>query len=226
MASHLVPLSWYSTPARDYLASAFGGTRPTMHVMEPDSELVARLRDGDELAFVMLVHQYQMPMLRLAKSMVQSDALAEEAVQDTWMGVVKGIDRFETRSSLKTWLFRILVNRVHSSYVTEKRGTPQRGPSVDPAFFDAQGQWAQPVAPWDEDVEDRVVASSMMPSLRIALDRLPSRQREVVLLRDVEGLTSEEACEVLGIRAGNQRILLHRGRAGLREMLTSQMGNT
>jgi RNA polymerase sigma-70 factor (ECF subfamily) len=192
--------------------------------MESDSELVARLRDGDELAFVMLVRQYQMPMLRLAKSMVNNDAVAEEAVQDTWMSVVRGIDGFEARSSLKTWLFRILVNRVRSAHSNEQRRTPHRAPSVDPSFFDPLGQWAQPVVAWDEDVDDRLVADSIVPALRTALDRLPSQQREVVLLRDVEGLSGEEASEVLGLRPGNQRVLLHRGRAGLRGMLTAQMG--
>ena len=199
--------------------------RPTIGLMESDGELVARLRDGDELAFVMLVRQYQMPMLRLARSMVNNEAVAEEAVQDTWMSVVKGIERFEARSSLKTWLFRILVNRVRSAHSGEERRTPRSAPSVDPSFFDSSGHWIQPVIGWDEeDIENRVVAASVAPALRTALDRLPPRQREVVVLRDVEGLSSEEASDVLGIRAGNQRVLLHRGRAGLRQMLTTQMG--
>jgi RNA polymerase sigma-70 factor (ECF subfamily) len=201
-----------------------GGIRPTIRLMESDGELVARLREGDELAFVMLVRQYQMPMLRLAKSMVNNDAVAEEAVQDTWMSVVRGIDGFEARSSLKTWLFRILVNRVRSAHSNEQRRAPHRAPSVDPSFFDPLGQWVQPVVAWDEDVDDRLVADSIVPALRTALDRLPSQQREVVLLRDVEGLSGEEASEVLGLRPGNQRVLLHRGRAGLRGMLTAQMG--
>ena len=116
--------------------SVLGEIRSTIRLMESDSELVARLRDGDELAFVMLVRQYQMPMLRLARSMVNNEAVAEEAVQDTWMSVVNGIDRFEARSSLKTWLFRILVNRVHSAHSSEQRRAPRRAPSVDPSFFD------------------------------------------------------------------------------------------
>jgi RNA polymerase sigma-70 factor (ECF subfamily) len=203
-------------------AAALGAGRPTIRFVETDDELVQRLRRGDEHAFVWLVQRYQMPMLRLARSMVKNDAIAEEAVQDTWMGVVKGIELFEARSSLKTWLFRILVNRVRSAHAAEERA-PRRAPSVDPSFFDAVGQWAEPVLPWDEDVEDRVIASSAVPALKSALDRLPSRQRAVVLLRDVEGLSSAEACDVLGIRPGNQRILLHRGRAELRETLGAQM---
>lgn len=204
-------------------AAAPGAGRPTIRSVDTDDELVNRLRSGDEHAFVWLVQRYQMPMLRLARSMVNNDAIAEEAVQDTWMGVVKGIERFEARSSLKTWVFRILVNRVRSAHATEERRTRRRAPSVDPSFFDALGQWAEPVIPWDEDVEDRVIASSAVPALQSALNRLPSRQRTVVLLRDVEGLSSEEACDVLGIRPGNQRILLHRGRAELREALGAQM---
>jgi RNA polymerase sigma-70 factor (ECF subfamily) len=205
-------------------APALAEIQSTIRLMESDSELVARLRDGDELAFIVLVRQYQMPMLRLARSMVNNEAVAEEAVQDTWMSVVKGIERFEARSSLKTWLFRILVNRVRSAHSGEQRRAPHRAPSVDPSFFDSSGQWVQPVVPWDEDIDDRLLADSIAPALRTALDRLPSRQREVVFLRDVEGLSSEEASEVLGLRRGNQRVLLHRGRAGLRGMLTAQMG--
>jgi RNA polymerase sigma-70 factor, ECF subfamily len=211
-------------PAQTEPAPILGPLRPTIGHMESESELVARLCDGDEHAFVTLVQQYQMPMLRLARSMVDDNAVAEEAVQDTWMSVVKGIERFEARSSLKTWLFRILVNRVRSAHAGEARRRANRAPSVDPAFFDSSGQWIQPVVPWDEDVDDRLVAASIAPALRTALDRLPSRQRAVVLLRDVEGLTSEEASDVLGVRSGNQRVLLHRGRAGLREMLEAQMG--
>jgi RNA polymerase sigma-70 factor, ECF subfamily len=213
-------------PAQPGPASNFGPRTSTIRFMESERELVIRLCDGDEHAFVALVEQYQMPMLRLAKSMVDNDAVAEEAVQDTWMSVVKGIDRFEARSSLKTWLFRILVNRVRSAHAGEERRRVNRTPSVDPAFFDSSGQWMQPVAAWVDDADDRVVAASIGPALRSALDQLPSRQRAVVLLRDVEGLSSEEASEILGVRTDNQRVLLHRGRAGLREMLNEQMGRT
>jgi RNA polymerase sigma-70 factor (ECF subfamily) len=194
--------------------------------VETDIELLEHLRNGDEQAFVMLVQRYHVPMLRLATTMVGSQAVAEEAVQDTWMGVVRGIDRFEGRSSLKTWLFRILVNRVRSVRVIENRRRLDRSPSVDPSRFDESGRWAHPVQHWEDEVEDRVDASAYLPTLRSALEQLPARQREVVLLRDVEGLTSEDTCEVLGIRPGNQRILLHRGRAGLRGRLEAEMGGS
>jgi RNA polymerase sigma-70 factor, ECF subfamily len=220
------PCTGYRTLGVSEPASIFGSTRPTILFVDSESELVARLCDGDEHAFVTVVQLYQQPMLRLARSMVDDAAVAEEAVQDTWMSVVKGIERFEARSSLKTWLFRILVNRVRSAHAGESRRRPNRGPSVDPAFFDSSGQWISPVVGWDDEVDDRIIAASVAPALRTALDRLPARQRAVVLLRDVEGLSSEEASDVLGVGSGNQRVLLHRGRAGLREMLTAQMGRT
>ena len=188
--------------------------------METDGELLSRVRTGDEEAFVMLVARYQQPMLRLACSMVPNQQVAEEAVQDTWLGVVRGIEGFEGRSSFKTWLFRILVNRARSAGSREPTDPSiETIPAVDAACFDAQGQWADPVEHWTERSEDRVDASTWAPILKSALDELPPRQRQMVLLRDVEGLSSNEACAALGISEGNQRILLHRGRARLREIL-------
>ncbi len=191
--------------------------------METDAELLSLLQSGDEQAFVMLVNRYQMPLLRLACSMVSDRSIAEEAVQDTWMGVVRGIDRFEGRSSLKTWLFHILVNRVRSARTVEQQRRVQRTPSVDPGCFTPSGQWSEPVESWDDELAERLDAMAMMPVLVSALEELPARQREIVLLRDVEGLSSQEACDVLGLRPGNQRILLHRGRANLREALATEM---
>jgi RNA polymerase sigma-70 factor, ECF subfamily len=189
-----------------------------------DVELLGRLRDGDEAAFLMLVGRYQQPMLRLARSMVSSQAVAEEAVQDTWMGVVRGIDEFEGRSSFKTWLFRILVNRTHSAGAKELPYVAiEDAHAVDPARFDAQGNWADPVTPWTERSDNRLDAAKWSPILTAAIYQLPDRQRQIVMLRDVEGLSSAEACEVLGISAGNQRILLHRGRTRLREVIEAEM---
>ena len=213
-----------STPSPDVADPRTESCGPTLLPVKTDVELLEFLRSGDEQAFVVLVERYQMPMLRLAKSMVSSQAVAEEAVQDTWMGVVRGIEHFEGRSSLKTWLFHILVNRVRTARASEEKRRLDRTPSVDPARFDQSGQWAEPLQPWDEDVDARVDASAFVPTLRSALDQLPARQREVVLMRDVEGLSSEETCDVLGIRPGNQRILLHRGRASLRDRLATEMG--
>jgi RNA polymerase sigma-70 factor (ECF subfamily) len=192
--------------------------------VDTDLELLARLREGDEEAFVTLVTRYQHPMLRLARSYVPSRAVAEEAVQDTWMGVVKGIERFEGRSTFKTWLFRILVNRARTAGSREQRHAPlepQR--AVDPIRFDTNGQWADPVDRWAEDSENHLEAAAWGPVLQSGLEDLPARQRQVVVLRDVEGLSSDEVCAVLEISAGNQRILLHRGRTRLREILEAQI---
>jgi RNA polymerase sigma-70 factor (ECF subfamily) len=189
-----------------------------------DVELLSRVRSGDEEAFVMLVGRYQQPMLRLACSMVRNQAVAEEAVQDTWLGVVRGIERFEGRSSLKTWLFRILVNRARSAGSREPAdGSIETLQVVDPARFDTQGQWADPLDHWTEESDDRLDAATWVPVLKAALDELPPRQRQVVMLRDVEGLSHDEACAVLGISEGNQRILLHRGRSRLRELIDAHM---
>jgi RNA polymerase sigma-70 factor, ECF subfamily len=192
--------------------------------VDTDVELLTRLRNGDEEAFVMLVARYQQPMLRLARSMVSTQAVAEEAVQDAWMGVVRGIERFEGRSSFKTWLFRILANRARSAGSAEQQTTPIESlHAVDPLRFDAQGQWADPLDRWTEESEDRLEAATWVPILKSGLDDLPPRQREVVVLRDIEGLSGDEVCAVLGISGGNQRILLHRGRTRLREILETEL---
>jgi RNA polymerase sigma-70 factor (ECF subfamily) len=191
-----------------------------------DVELLSRVRSGDEDAFVMLVQRYQQSMLRLARTMVPSHAVAEEVVQDTWMGVVRGLSHFEGRASFKTWLFRILANRARTTGWREDRqaqAQAESGAVVDASNFDAAGQWAEPVERWVEDSEDRLEAAAWAPVLKSALDELPPRQRQVVLLRDLEGLSGTEVCAVLDITAGNQRILLHRGRNHLRDCLQSAM---
>ena len=195
-----------------------------MPTVDTDLELLTRLREGDEEAFVTLVARYQQPMLRLARSYVPSRAIAEEAVQDTWMGVVKGIERFEGRAAFKTWLFRILINRARSAGVREQRHAAiEPHHAVDPVRFDANGQWADPVEPWTEDSEDRLEAATWAPTLRVGLEDLPARQRQVVVLRDMEGLSGDEVCDLLDISPGNQRLLLHRGRTRLREILETHI---
>jgi RNA polymerase sigma-70 factor, ECF subfamily len=199
--------------------------RSTLRAVDRDVEMVARLRNGDEEALVNLVSRYQQPMLRLARSFVPSQAVAEEAVQDTWLGLVRGIENFEGRSSFKTWLFRILVNRARSAGTKEHAAAPTESlHAVDPARFNAEGQWADPVDTWIEESEQRLDAAAWSPILKAALEDLPARQRQVVLLRDVEGLSHDEACSVLGISVGNQRVLLHRGRSQLRGILETKMG--
>jgi len=199
--------------------------RPTVPPMESDAELLARLRDGDERAFVELVDRYQSTLLRVARTFVPSTAVAEEVVQDTWMGVVRGIDRFEGRSSFRTWLFRIMVNRARTSGVREHRHLTldPTQPAVGPDRFDANGAWAEPIVPWESDVDDRLVAESWGPVLRAAVDALPDRQRDVVILRDIEGLPSADVCQVLDLSEGNLRVLLHRGRSKLRAALEDEL---
>ena len=192
--------------------------------MEADGELLLRLRSGDERAFVSLVERYQEQMLRLATSFVPSQAVAEEVVQDTWLAVLRGLDDFEGRSSLKTWLFRILVNQARTTGTKEHRSVPvpDPEPAVDPARFDAAGGWADPPEHWVEAAEGRLAAGKLADRLRALMDELPARQREVVLLRDVEELSSEEVCSVLAISDGNQRVLLHRGRSRLRQLFEDE----
>jgi len=203
---------------------AFRNKRLMLRSVEPDIEQLRRLRDGDEDVFVMLVARYHQPMLRMARTMVSSEAVAEEIVQDTWMGVVRGIDRFEGRSSFKTWLYRILINRARSAGAKENLTTSIESlHSVDPTRFDNQGNWADPLQQWRDDTESRLDAATLVPVLESALEDLAPRQRQVVILRDVEGLSNNEVCGALGITSGNQRILLHRGRARLREILDSKV---
>jgi RNA polymerase sigma-70 factor, ECF subfamily len=192
--------------------------------VESDVELLRGLREGNEQAFVTLVERYQGRLLRLARSMVPNAAVAEEVVQDTWMAVVTGVERFEGRSSLKTWLFRILANRARSAGARELRSGLPSGAAVDPSCFDTHGAWAQPVEPWSDRSDDRLDAERWAPLMRAALEHLPERQRQVVILRDVEGLSTDEVCDVLDVTRGNQRILLHRGRTRLREALQMHVG--
>jgi RNA polymerase sigma-70 factor, ECF subfamily len=194
---------------------------------DPDSELVSRMRAGDEGAFAELAGKYQGAMLSTARGYVPSGAVAEEVVQDAWVGVLRGIGRFESRSSFRTWLFRILVNRAISAGARERRSIPMddMGPVVDASRFDAGGNWKVPPEPWADQVDDKVIAAKMAARILVAIDELPLQQREVVTLRDVQGLSSEEVCAVLDISNGNQRVLLHRGRNKLREVIGSEFGS-
>src|SRR5271154_360470 len=194
---------------------------------DEDGELVARVRAGEEQAFVLLVARHHATMLRLARTFVSSDAVAEEVVQDTWMGVLRGIDGFAGRSSFKTWLLRILVNRARSTGVREHRSVAigDAAPAVDRARFDASGAWMSPPQHWVEDSEDRLLAESLAGRIDATMKELPPRQREVVTLRDVDGLSGKEVCEVLEISEANQRVLLHRGRSHLRQALEDAVGS-
>jgi RNA polymerase sigma-70 factor, ECF subfamily len=199
--------------------------------MTEDRELVKRLRDGDESAFVELIDRYGAMMLRVAQMYVRDRGTAEEVVQETWLAVLNGIDRFEERSSLKTWLFRILTNRAKTRGQRDGRMVPFSAlagagddadePSVDPDRFlgpdsPHPGAWAAPPVPWPQE---KLLEGETLNVIEMAIDMLPEAQREVILLRDVDGWTPMEVSEVLDITDGNQRVLLHRARSKVRAAL-------
>jgi RNA polymerase sigma-70 factor, ECF subfamily len=190
--------------------------------MDDDAELVRLLQAGDEDAFVELVHRYQHRLVRLAQSAVGSRAVAEEVAQDTWLAVVRGIERFEGRSSFKTWLYRVLLNRARSAAGKEQRaGRPEEHLEE---CFGRDGHWDIPPVAWADQIDDNVFAAQLAQRVMTLLPRLPDAQRQIVILHDVEHLPPDEITAMLGISDGNHRVLLHRGRARLRAMLASEMG--
>jgi RNA polymerase sigma-70 factor (ECF subfamily) len=197
-----------------------------------DMELLARLRRGDELAFAELVEGLYGSMLRLAVVHVGSRAVAEEVVQDAWVGVLRQLDRFEGRSSLRTWVLRIVANRARTRAVRERRTLPfssldgldDPGPAVEPERFLPAGEpwaghWASPPRSWRDVPEDRLLSGEIRAEVERAVEGLPPAQRAVIVLRDVEGMTAAETCELLGLTGGNQRVLLHRARSRVRRAL-------
>jgi RNA polymerase sigma-70 factor, ECF subfamily len=174
---------------------------------------------------VELVSRHQVALLRLARTYVASAAIAEEVTQDTWLAVLRGLDGFAGRSTFRTWLMQILVNRAKSTGVREHRtvAVADAGPAVDATRFDASGAWMSPPQHWVEDSDERLSAQVLAAPIRAALDELPERQREVVLLRDVDGLSAREVCEILDISEANQRVLLHRGRSRLRQRIETEL---
>ncbi len=202
-----------------------------------ESDLLAALRGGDEAAFARIVSEWSRPMLALARSFVSTEASAEEVVQETWLAVIKGLDRFEGRSALRTWVYRILVNTAKTRGVKEHKTLPwstvageDAGPSLDPALFRSAGDpypghWRAAPAAWPDEVtvEGSVLAGEVRGELRAAVDALPDRQRTVLTLRDVLGHSSEEVCELLEISQANQRVLLHRARTAVRAGLATYL---
>ena len=203
----------------------------------PDPEelrLIERLRAGDQAAFMELVDRHSAAMLRVAQMFVPSRAVAEEVVQETWLGVLRGIDGFEGRSSLRTWLFRILTNRAKTRGERESRTVPFSAlaaresegdePAVDPDRFTrpddgGPGFWAEPPRRWEESPERSLQSSEAMSMVRGVVEGLPRTQRLVITMRDLEGWPSEEVCNVLEISETNQRVLLHRARSKVRSAL-------
>jgi len=195
---------------------------------------LAALRAGDETAFLALVSRHHGAMLRVAAMFVKSRASAEEVVQEAWIGVLKGLHLFEGRSSLRSWIFKILVNCAKTRDMHDARAVVialdelvDEGPSVSPDRFrdDTErwpGHWSQPPEPWPDA---RVESSEMVALVRQALETLPEAQRTVMSLRDVDGWDSGEVCELLGISEGNQRVLLHRARSKVRAFVEEQLGS-
>ncbi len=177
---------------------------------------------------------YSGSLLRLALSFVPSRAVAEEVVQETWMGVFEGIHRFEGRSSFKTWLFRILTNRAKTRGIRESRYEPfglsassgeiDEGLSLEDSLFITEGSrtghWKDPPNAWEPDTPERALLSKeCRAAIETAIESLPATQRQVMTLRDIEGVSSEEICNILGISETNQRVLLHRARTKVRREL-------
>ncbi len=198
-------------------------------VLPADAVVVARLRARDETMFAALIDAWSPGMVRAARAFVADDHTAQDVVQEAWLGVLRGIDGFQERSSLRTWVYRIVVNKAKTRGVRDARTVPASslglddGPTVDPARFRGAddpypGHWRSFPPAWPSP-EDDAVAGETRRQLAAALAGLPDRQRVVVTLRDVSGHSSEEVCEMLSISAANQRVLLHRGRAALRATL-------
>ena len=223
-------------PSAGRVADAAGGPSPT----SADLSLVDALRRGDEQAFATLVDTHQGSLRRVARLYVDNSAVVEEVIQDTWLGVIQGLWAFEGRSSLKTWIFRILINRAKTRAVREGRTVPfaSLGSSSDPddaelavnpdRFLPADrptepGRWARALQDLGPSPERRLVAQETRDRLRAAIEGLPPNQRLVVSLRDVEGWSSEEVCNALGLRETNVRVLLHRARSKVRAALASYL---
>ena len=204
-----------------------------------DARLVRALKSGDEAAFEALIDAYSSSLLRVARAYVGSRAVAEEVVQETWLGVLRGLDRFEGRSSLKTWIFKILTNTASTRAASERRSVPfssladreteEDGAAIDPErFLPADhdrwpNHWALGPTAWPSP-EDGLMSGETRRLIREAVETLPPAQRAVVSLSDIEGWPADEVCAALEISEGNQRVLLHRARAKVRTALEGYLG--
>ena len=192
-----------------------------------DLQLIALLRAGDEAAFASLVRMYNRSLKRLARMFVSNDASADDVVSEVWLAVLTGLDRFEGRSSLRTWIFRIATNIAKTRGVRESRSVPlsslggadEEGAAGDATRVVKEGWWTGPLRSWDADAARIALDEEAMARIQAEIDRLPAVQRAVITLRDVQGLSSEEVCELLDVTPGNQRVILHRARAKVRAAL-------
>lgn len=197
-----------------------------------EKELLARLRAGDERAFESLVKGYHGTMIAIAGTYVRTRAVAEEVVQEAWLGVVNGLDRFEGRSSLRTWILKILVNTAMGRGTREARSVPfsslaaadEHEPAVEPERFRPPGQafagnWTAFPGDWSLLPEEKLLGRETLEIVKARIEQLPGAQRTVIAMRDVAGCSAEEVCDLLEISAANQRVLLHRARSKLRAAL-------
>lgn len=199
-----------------------------------DPGFLARLRQGDSIAYRLLVRRFHASLVRFATSIIGSHAQAEEVVQDSWLAVYAGVGRFEGRSSLVTWIFSIVMNRARTRVSREGRlvglgalmeGTSPTQRGVPLSEFKPDGHWAETPKLWDELSPERVVGGRQLwDHVQAVIDRLPAGQRAVILLRDMEGRDAEETCQVLDISAENQRVLLHRARSRIRREIDVLIG--
>jgi RNA polymerase sigma-70 factor (ECF subfamily) len=208
-----------------------------MRTLDDDAAVVAALRGGDETVFAQLVDKHTPAMLRVARGYVPSHQVAEEVVQEAWIALVKGIAKFEGRSSLRTWLFTCLINIAKARGIRERRSVDAEiaaftGSTVDASRFRLDGDrwpghWRAEAAPspFPDTPEGSVLGTELIEVARRELDKLPDRQRAVVTLRDMLGFDSGEVCELLDISVANQRVLLHRGRAALRQVLEDYLAD-
>ena len=197
--------------------------------------LVAALRRGEERAFVELIDRYGAVLLRVAQSYVRSRAVAEEVVQETWVAILSGVHRFEGRSSVKTWMFRILINRAKTRAEREGRCVPFSSLTSEDEDWDGAvdadrfrypghpGHWTSPPPDWRTIPDDRLLGRETVEQFRHALAGLPPRQQQVLALRDVEGWSAEEVCTALDVSEANQRVLLHRARSKVRAAMEAYL---
>ena len=209
-------------------------TPPTVPAVD-EAELIAQLRDGDERAFETLVDRHYNTMLAVARGYVKSRAVAEEVVQEAWLGVLKGLDRFEGRSSLRTWIIRIVANIAQTRGAREARTVPLSSlapegeeAAVDPDRFRGRddafpGHWQQYPSDWEALPEHSLLGRETLALVMEVVSGLPTAQQQVITLRDISGFTAEEVCAALDISGGNQRVLLHRARSRVRSALEEHL---
>ncbi len=221
-------------PSHEHTFSPAAGTSLTLE----EQQLIARLRRGDEGAFDELVNKHHGALIRMAMGHVADREVAEEVVQDTWMAVIEGLQRFEGRSSLRTWIFGILIHKAKDRGVREKRHTTfsafesfydDHDDAVDPSRFQQSGEWAGhwafPPQPWDDQTPEKLLASQQaVAAMNRAIEALPRTLKDVLILRDVEGVEAKEVCEILRITETNLYVRLHRARERVRAAVETALG--